>query len=371
MSALNVITVVTGKAKHQRRLAAAFMLAATISACEGPTHKAGEGADPTTLSGPEPALSRNDQVPLTQVRSGTYLGFEGGLYPGGANEPPPDHVSSGRVALRRIEPLNRDGRPSASGKIVLVSVGMSNTTQEFCSKAGLPCDPWTFMGQAAVDPAVNRRTLVIVNGARGGQSATTWDEPFKLNYDRVRDDRLTPLGLTEKQIQIAWVKQANPRPALSMPDPGADAFQLERSLGNIVRAMKTRWPNLRIVFFSSRIYGGYASTELNPEPYAYESGFSVKWVIEAQIEQTRTGRIDRQSGDLALGRTPWLAWGPYLWADGLNPRADSLVWRRPDFETDGTHPSRSGEEKVGRLLLDFFRSSPAARCWFLAGRQCS
>jgi hypothetical protein len=346
-------------------VAAAFILAATISACEGPTHRASEDGDPTVLSGPEPALSGSDRVPLTELRGGTYLGFEGGLYPGGANQPPPDHISSGRIALRQIKPLDRDGRASPNGKIVLVSVGMSNTTQEFC------CDPWTFMGQAAVDPVVNRKTLVIVNGASGGQSAETWDAPFRANYDRVRDTRLKPLGLTERQIQIAWVKQANPRPTVSLPDQAADAFQLEMSLGRIVRAMKTRWPNLRIVSFSSRTYGGYASTVLNPEPYAYESGFSVKWVIEAQIEQTRTGRIDRQSGDLAVVRAPWLAWGPYLWADGLNPRADGLVWRRSDFETDGTHPSRSGEEKVGRLLLNFFRSYPAARCWFLAGHQCS
>jgi hypothetical protein len=353
-------------------VAAAFVLAATISACGGPSHEAGEGGDPTVLSGPVPALSGSDRVPLTELRRGTYLGFEGGLYPGGANEPPRDHLSIGRKALRQIEPLDRNGRPSPNGKIVFVSVGMSNTSQEFCwKKPARSCDPWTFMGQAAVDPMVDQRNQVIVNGAAGGQSAETWDTPFRANYNRVRDERLAPLGLTERQVQIAWVKQANPRPTVSLPDRGADAFQLEMSLGHIVRAMKTRWPNLRIVFFSSRTYGGYASTELNPEPYAYESGFSVKWVIEAQIEQARTGRIDRESGDLAVARTPWLAWGPYLWADGLNPRPDGLVWQRSDFESDGTHPSRSGEERVGRLLLDFFRSSPAGRCWFLAGRQCS
>lgn len=353
-------------------VAAGFVLAATISACGGPSHEAGENGDPAVLSGPGPALSGNDRVPLTELRRGTYAGFEGGLYPDGANDPPRDHVSSGRSALRQIEPLGRDGRPSSNGKIVLVSVGMSNTTQEFCWRKPAPsCDAWTFMGQAAIDPMVDRRTLVIVNGAAGGQSAETWDTPFRPNYDRVRDERLRPLGLSERQIQIAWVKQANPQPTVSLPDRRADAFQLEGSLGNIVRAMKARWPNLRIVFFSSRIYGGYASTALNPEPFAYESGFSVKWVIEAQIEQARSGRIDLESGDLALARTPWLAWGPYLWADGLNPRADGLVWRRSDFETDGTHPSRSGEEKVGRLLLDFFTSYPAARCWFIAGHQCS
>ena len=93
-------------------------------------------------------------------------------------------------------------------------------------------------------------------------------------------------------------------------------------------------------------------------------------MIEAQIEQERTGTVDAEAGDLALSRSPWLAWGPYLWADGTNPRADGLTWEPADYAGDGTPPSQSGEHKVGRLLLEFFKGSPFAQCWFLAGRSC-
>ncbi|PYQ52210.1 MAG: hypothetical protein DMF59_05435 [Acidobacteria bacterium] len=139
-------------------------------------------------------------------------------------------------------------------------------------------------------------------------------------------------------------------------------------LGNILRAMKVRYPNLRIVYISSRIYAGYATSALNPEPYAYETAFAVKWTVQAQIDQMRSGKIDPRAGDLnSNGVAPWIAWGPYLWADGMNPRSDGLTWSRGDVEaSDGTHPSQSGEQKVGALLLAFLKQEPTAKPWFLA-----
>jgi hypothetical protein len=246
---------------------------------------------------------------------------------------------------------------------------MSNTTQEFCGGDGAQaCDAWTFMGKAAADPGVNRTTLAIVNGAAGGQAAETWDAPTDANYDRVRDTRLAPLGLSERQVQVVWVKVARPGPTAALPADNADAYLLERDIGNILRAIKVRYPNVRQVFLSSRIYAGYATTTLNPEPYAYESGFAVKWVIEAQIRQRETDAIvDARAGDLAYDAVaPWVAWGPYLWAEGQTPRSDGLTWVSSDFAVDGTHPATTGREKVGAALLAFFKTSPFTRCWFLA-----
>ncbi len=287
-------------------------------------------------------------VPLTQL----------GLYENGSNTPPADHLNAGLAHAAVIAPLDREGRTSPSGKIVLISIGMSNTTQEFCSANGARCETWSFVGQAAADPAVNHTTLVFANGARGGQTADTWDSPTDTNYLRIRDQVLTPAGLTEEQVQVAWVKVANAQPRSSLPVADADAYRLVTQMGNIARALKTRYRNLRIAYFSSRTYGGYATTTLNPEPYAYESGLAVKWLVQAQIDQMRTGRIDTRAGNLdANSIAPWIAWGPYLWDD---------TWVRDDFDTDGTHPSASGERKAGALLLAFLKTEPTARGWFLA-----
>lgn len=308
-------------------------------------------------------------TPLTDMGSQTYLGFPGGLYPGSTNQPPAAHAAAGASRAAQVVPLDGNGSPSASGKIVVVSVGMSNTTQEFCAAANpSPCTSWSFMGQAAADPNVNHTTLVIVNGAAGGQSAATWDSSTDTNYARVRDNDLAPAGVTERQVQAAWVKVANPGPTVSLPAANSDAYTLETQMGNIVRAMKTRWPNLKLVYFSSRIYGGYATTTLNPEPYAYESGFAVKWLVQAQIDQVANGGtiVDARAGNLDHNTgAPWIGWGPYLWADGVNPRSDGLTWVRSDFESDGTHPAMTAEQKVGLMLLAFFKTEPTTRPWFV------
>ncbi|MDA2939035.1 VCBS repeat-containing protein, partial [Acidobacteria bacterium AH-259-A15] len=67
-------------------------------------------------------------------------------------------------------------------------------------------------------------------------------------------------------------------------------------------------------------------------------------------------------------RSPWLAWGPYLWSDGIRGRSDGLVYTRDDLASDGTHPSMSGREKVAKLLLRFLKQEPTARLWFVKNK---
>lgn len=319
--------------------------------------------DLSTLSG---------RIPLTDMGSRLYLDqYSGGLYPGG-NAMPAAHAAAGAARARNVRPLDGNGSPSASGAIVLMSIGISNASQEWCDVGSTTCNDWTFTGQAASDPTLNPK-VVIVNGAQGGLTAMHWVNANDPNYDRVRDSVLAPRGLTEAQVQVVWVKTVNADPVLSLPDPQADAIHLVGQYGDILRSLQVRYPNLQQVFFSSRIYGGYAQSGQNPEPYAYETGFAVKWIIEAQIDQMANGGtvVDQRAGNLNYNTVaPWIAWGPYTWADGTNPRSDGLIWVPSDLESDGTHPSTSGETKVGGMLLGFFKTDPRTGCWFVAGSTC-
>ncbi|HUR92349.1 MAG TPA: hypothetical protein VMY38_06720 [Gemmatimonadaceae bacterium] len=340
---------------------------AAIMAVSGACGSSDYVGDPGYIPPPQASI-----VPLTDMGTATYLGFPGGLYPGGAKIPPARHDSVGRARARAVQPLDVNGNVTAAGKYVLLSIGMSNTTQEFCSGSSAPpCDSWTFVGQALADAAVEKTSLELVNGAAGGRTASAWDSPVDTDYDRIRDTRLAPRGLSEQQVQIVWVKVANAQPSSSLPAGDADAYLLVAQMGNIARALKTRYPNVRQVFFSNRIYAGYAVTTLNPEPYAYESGFAVKWAVQAQIDQKQTGTINVRAGNLNYdGVAPWIAWGPDLWAAGETARSDGLFYTRNDLVADGTHPSQSGQQKVGRLLLDFFKGSAYTGCWFLAAGSC-
>src|SRR5437762_2430085 len=95
--------------------------------------KAGGKAGGKGQQGPPPPPPR-DSIgikPLTELGSETYKGESGGLYGNGSNDPPAAQQDAAKKATARVKPLDSRGQPSSSGKIGLVSIGMSNTTQEF------------------------------------------------------------------------------------------------------------------------------------------------------------------------------------------------------------------------------------------------
>ena len=139
------------------------------------------------------ALTNTGHTALNDLGSGIYQGFTGGLYPNGFNTRPPAHETVG-LDLAAMLSTN-------TGTNVLLSIGMSNTTQEFATKG-----PGAFKPRADTDPAKNPR-LVTVDGAQGGQDATMWTNLNAATWTTVAQ-RLAAAGVNSNQVRVLWLKQA-------------------------------------------------------------------------------------------------------------------------------------------------------------------
>ena len=282
--------------------------------------------------------------------------------PAGSDTRPAPHESQGLAVATQVRPLDFLGQPDdVDGHIGLVAIGMSLTNQEF----------EVFEFAANVDPRRNPR-VTMINGAQGGQSAFQWADPNNVVWSELARI-VANKGLSTAQVQVAWIKMTVRGSDVggwdSFPPFPATAAISQLKLKDIVRNLKHYYPNVRIAYLSSRIYGDYAPDGQYPEPVAYEEGFGVKWLIEDQINGdpllTFTG---------ATPQAPFLSWGPYLWADGLGAdgvpggvpgRRDGMEYACDDYSDDGLHPSPTGRRKVADQLVSFFNQDSTSQFWYV------
>jgi len=293
-------------------------------------------------------------VPLTDLGPGTYQGATGGLYPLGTNTMPPAHLALGLAAAARVVPRNAAGDPDPAGSVVFASVGFSNAEREFAEFLRL------LPATSTIDDQV-----VVVNAAQGGEHILTWADPAGRPW-RGLEAALAQAGVTAQQVQVLWVKmtqRVGPSPLQPFPE---SALTFRDQLIQVIHLLAERLPNVGIAYLSSRTYGGYNTTSSpSPEPLAYEEGFGVKWVVEQQIAGEGALNADPAAGVVLA---PWLAWGPYLWADGTTARSDGLTWRCDEYSADGVHLQGEGNAKVAAALMEFLREEPTA-AWMFTDRE--
>ncbi len=314
-------------------------------------HAISNGSGKGSADGP-PAITQKSSIgqkPLTEMTADEhYKGEDGGLYGEGRNEPPDALLVAAKRQTAHVVPRDADGKPAKDGKIGLVSISMSNATMEYSR----------FKQIADNDPAKSPQ-VAIVDCAQGSQAMAEWVEPKARPWTEA-DRRLAAAGVNPKQVQIIWVKLANKGPRGELAEHGR---KLEKDAAEVLRNAKARFPNIQIAYLGSRIYAGYATSRLNPEPYAFEGAFAVRWLIQDQMKGDAALQHDDANGP---AKAPLALWGPYFWANGITPRkSDGLVWKQEDLASDGTHPSESGRQKVAEMLLKFFKEDPMASTWFV------
>ncbi|MGD0988074.1 MAG: choice-of-anchor D domain-containing protein [Candidatus Sulfotelmatobacter sp.] len=286
------------------------------------------------------AGTNNPLVPLTDLGTGTYLGYEGGLYPNGSNTPPASQLNQALTYAQNIA--------NGTGPYAMISVGVSITRTIW--------DEYGPMEQA--DPAINKN-LVLVNAAIDGTDSPDWTSPSSGTWLAITDYYLPYQNLNANQVVAAWLMMPHSNQSGTYPN---DMQNQENDLISILQDMHTYFPNLQIVYISSLHYGGYQPSNSYPEPYAYEFGLAVQNVIADQINGNPALNNNPANGPVMA---PLLLWGPYNWANGLLAREDGLTWDCQDVTSDGLHPSALGRNKMAGLLTTFFKSDPTAAPWYL------
>ena len=293
-------------------------------------------------------------VPITDLGTNLYEGAEsGGLYANGSNVDDPAHDLYGQGLAAGIQPLDANGNPSPTGKYVMLAIGLSVTQQTFLQ----------FVPMINADPAKNP-SLVVVDGGSGGatmaQLTSTTSNSF---WEAITNVYLPNAGVTPNQVVSVFLLDTDGGPSGTFPN---DMTTLQSQMETVAQNILKFFPNVRMTYASSMYYMGYSVgvANLDPDPWAYESGFAVKNMIQDQLNGNSNLNFDPTLGTV---EAPWLAWGPYLWANGLSPRSDGLAWSCQDYQADGTHPaSPGGRIKTSSLILNFFKTDDTASIWFLA-----
>lgn len=289
-------------------------------------------------------------VPLTDLGTGTYQGSQGGLYPNGSNVRPATTDADAVAFGNAITPLDSNGNPSTTGKIVLLSIGESTALDEFGQ----------FVQLANADPQKNK-SLVIVNGAQGGATPKNFQLTSSAYWTTILNDYLPGASVTPNQVQAVWVETTDGIASGTFP---TDITNLQSEYEQMARNIYTLFPKIKIAYFTSRFYAGYSNgiSTVNPEPYAFEVGYAVKWAIQDQVNGLNNLNYKSSNGTVVA---PLIIWGPYDWTNGLLGRKDGLVWSCQDSSKDGTHPATTGKIKVASYLLNYFKTDTSTTSWYL------
>ena len=312
-------------------------------------------------------------VPLTEsTRANTYLTASGrtvnlGIYEDLTTTEIDAHEQEGSlIAAQNILPRNANGDVDlTSGKIGVIAIGFSNTTQTWNSALTKHEQniAKTFVYKATRDSSINNSKIVFIDAGLGGcqlQCANGWATCASCglnnsSYPTLQQyitRQVSRAGLTPAQVQIAWVKISNHYVASDRMEYMTDGFV------KLLQDSKVTLPNLRVALMSSRIYGGYA-LKGDKEPYAYENGLAVREMIYSQVRgqmpryavtsgcpagrnssmlgcpfvptwDTNSLCYEKADGTPSCGvgntvKVPWVDWGVYAWANGTRERGAAPI----------------------------------------------
>lgn len=288
-------------------------------------------------------------VPFLDLQTGTYMGYQAGMYPGGTNELTGPHLKSGKTIAKGIKPLDGDGNVNFGDGVVLVAgFGPSvpgHIYNKFVDHVRTPSEKYD------MNPCMDAINLCV-----GGKdiSYPTADSLFE-DYWEGLVQKVYDVGYTPEQVQIGWM-YFNAKGLIAPPVFPTQSLNMVESYIQFINKAKEFFPNLKIMYISSRHWGGYADTTLAEfyslaEPSSYQNSWTVKWTVETQINMTDT-RLQYKG---ANSKAPYILWGPNFWCDGEAKRMwddEKYICELSFDEDDGYHLSDQQDSKDALDILD-------------------
>lgn len=284
------------------------------------------------------ATATEPLVPINELGTASFHGFMGGLYANGSNEPHAAHAQTLRERCARILPLDAEGKPSATGRIVIAGVGASVCRQIFAQ----------LERRGAETPGIHP-AVTFVNCASGGADVNKITED---RYWQRAQQALKARGVSALQVQVVWYQSDELRD--SRDDFPGRPQRLQVALAQQMKLIAQHFPNAQLCYHSARHTTAFMPDDegkaKHAEPRPYHVGWAVKWFIE--------------SPENGSHHTPLSTWATYFWTDADKPRADGYQWSGAMNVKDGVHLTEAGQQRVAKELCDFWSRDAFARTWF-------
>ncbi len=293
-------------------------------------------------------------VPLSDLQGMQWRGQTGGLYYNGLNTRPSDHKNKALQQAAAVVPLDINGSPSQSGRIVFIGVGASNPRTEFLR----------FSNQ--IDTFGNKNpALTLINTCIGGQGIQKMNIATD-NYWKQAEKQLADSGLSNKQVQVAWIESDNTQSSDTSFPRAAETLRDE--FRTLLQTMRSFYPNLKLCYISARAYSGFVDLASGAtvgrgllHPRDYYNGWAIKMLIEKQMSGDAEYAFEGASAPI-----PFTTWGSYHWTDGSRQRGDGFAIQcSTDVGGDGLHLSEAGEIKIGSHMFSYFTNDESTKPWLL------
>jgi hypothetical protein len=289
------------------------------------------------------------KIPLNDLGKGTFMGYVGGLYPGGFNRPfnTGDYDSDLFKICRKILPIDTFGNLSKTGKIVFISLGASTGGHNMRNlKAKTEGNPET------------DSSLLLLNCNNGKRTASlnSQMDPNDPYWDHVTQIITGGAHSSYRQVQVIYVEaDDSSKTIITFP---ARALLVKLDLQACFRVYKQKFPNLKVVYVLARTRTFGNQEMYNREPAPYYFGWACKWAIQDQINGVR-GTAYKGSNPVS----PIVTWGFYQWADSLPRKTDNFYWRESETK-DGLHANDAGGDTLSTRFQNFLLTDRYAKQWY-------